>query len=182
MAITHDDARQVENDQWVIWNGSLGILAMVTIGRVEIGANGTTNAWLGGPYDMVGPFSLDELEACGRIAFAACVVMSRQKWQDDQVELRREAFEQRREMHERLHRKNAQSRDNRGRRRSMRHPVDERQHRQALNLPTEGKLEPSQIKAAFRRLAQKAHPDVGGSHEQFIRITEARNVLLERDS
>ncbi|WP_235840044.1 hypothetical protein [Derxia lacustris] len=29
-------------------------------------------------------------------------------------------------------------------------------------------------------MAQKAHPDVGGSHEQFLRITEARNALLER--
>ena len=34
---------------------------------------------------------------------------------------------------------------------------------------------------AFRRLAQKAHPDTGGSHELFIRITEARNALLGRD-
>jgi len=52
-------------------------------------------------------------------------------------------------------------------------------HRETLKLPFDGKLEPRQINAAFRRLAQKAHPDVGGSHEEFVRITEARNALLE---
>ncbi len=180
MAITHDSARPAENGQWVVWNGSLGILAMVAIGRVESGVSGRI-AWLDQPYDMVGPFSLDELETRGHIAFAACVVMSRQRWQDDQIELRREALEKRREMHERLHRRNAQSNGEPGRHRALRRPSDERRYRQALNLPVEGKIEPAQIKKAYRRLAQKVHPDVGGSHDQFIRITEARNALLECD-
>jgi curved DNA-binding protein CbpA len=61
----------------------------------------------------------------------------------------------------------------------MRRPGDERKHREALNLPADGKLERSQINAAFRKLAQKAHPDAGGSHEQFVRITKARSALLE---
>lgn len=63
-----------------------------------------------------------------------------------------------------------------------RKPFDEQQHRETLNLPIDGELEPGQINAAFRRLAQKVHPDVGGSNEQFIRITEARNVLLGHTS
>ena len=67
------------------------------------------------------------------------------------------------------------------RRHSPHHPpFDERPHREALNLPINGQLEPSQIKTAYRRLAQKTHPDVGGSHELFVRITEARNALLGR--
>lgn len=181
MAITQDSAPAAEKEQWVIWNDSLGVLVMATIGRVEADEGGR-RAWLDAPYDMVGPFSLDELESCGRIAFAACVVMSRQKWQDDQVELRRQAFEKRREAHERARRRSAHAHDDRSRRRSFRQSGDDHQHRQALNLPAEGKLEPAQIKAAFRRLAQKAHPDVGGSHEQFIRITEARNALLGREA
>lgn len=177
----HDSPWSAEEEQWVIWNGSHGIVDMVTIGRVEVGSSGR-NAWLDEPYDMVGPFSLDGLEASGRIGFAACVVMSRQKWQDDQVELRREGHKKRREAQERLF--EYQARFNEGRKRNS-NPIrrhSDKQHRELLNLPTDGELEPSQIKAAYRRLAQKTHPDVGGSHEQFIRITEARNALLERTS
>jgi hypothetical protein len=173
-----DSACSPDKEQWVIWNGLSGILAMVTIGRVEVAAGGRS-AWLDPPFDMVGPFSLDELETVGRIAFAACIVMSRQRWQDDQSTLRREAYERRRAAQERLHAE--QARFNRGsRRRPTNDPqLDERQLRETLKLPTDGKLEPSQIKTAYRRLAQKAHPDVGGSHEQFVRITQARNALLE---
>jgi hypothetical protein len=43
-----------DKTQWVIWNGSSRILAMVTIGRIEITADGRS-AWLDKPYDMVGP-------------------------------------------------------------------------------------------------------------------------------
>jgi hypothetical protein len=175
----HDSPWPADQAQWVIWNGSSRILAMATMGRVEVGAGGRS-AWLDQPFDMVGPFSLDELETHGRITFAACIVMSRQRWQDDQVALRRDAFEKRRATQERLHKEQARYNDGHRRHRPHRHPFDERQHRETLNLPTGGTLEPAQIKAAYRRLAQKVHPDVGGSHEQFVRITQARNALLER--
>jgi hypothetical protein len=173
-----DTLRFADKEEWVIWNGSYGIVTMATIGRVEVGAGGRT-AWLNLPYDMVGPFSLDELETHGRIAFAACIVMSLQRWQDDQVELRRESLEKRRAAQERMNEEFARYFGDHGGYQDNRNPFDERQHRETLNLPTDGKLEPSQIRAAFRRLAQKVHPDVGGSDEQFIRITEARNALLE---
>lgn len=173
-----DRACPPDKEQWVIWNGLSGILAMVTVGRVEPGAGGRS-AWLDPPFDMVGPFSLDELETVGRIAFAACLVMSRQRWQDDQVTLRRDAYERRRAAQERRHEEQARFDRGRRRHRSNDQPFDERQLRETLNLPIDGKLESSQIKTAYRRLAQKAHPDVGGSHEQFVRITQARNALLE---
>jgi hypothetical protein len=173
-----DTLRFADKEEWVIWNGSYGIVTMATIGRVEVGAGGRT-AWLNLPYDMVGPFSLDELETHGRIAFAACIVMSLQRWQDDQVELRRESLEKRRAAQERMNEEFARFFGDHGGYQDNRKPFDERQHRETLNLPIEGGLEPSQIKAAFRRLAQKVHPDVGGGNEQFIRITEARNALLE---
>lgn len=166
-----DDARGVDADEWVIWNGAAGLLMTAATGRIEVDAGGGgRTAWLARPFDMVGPFSLDELETCGRIDFAACVVMSRQRWQEDQAGLRRHAHERRRE---------AQARFNEGRGWSER-PMssDERPHREALNLPLDGVLDPARIKAAFRRLAQKVHPDVGGSHEQFVRISKARDVLL----
>lgn len=167
-----------DEEEWVIWNGAHGLVTMVTIGQIEVGTDGR-NAWLDEPFDMVGPFSLDELETQGRIAFAACIVMSRQRWQDDQVELRRESLEIRRATEQRINEKFERLYGGHGWHQDKRKPFDERQHRETLNLPIDGKLESSQIKAAFRRLAQKAHPDAGGSNEQFVRITEARNALLE---
>ena len=174
----HDSPQPDDPEQWVIWNDLSGMIAMAAIGRVEFTPDGR-RAWLDKPFEMAGPFSLDALEADGRVAFAACMVMSRQRWQDDQGELRRNAYEKRRAAKERLH--EGQARFNQGKRghRSGDRPFDERQHRETLNLPVDGKLELSQVKTAFRRLAQKVHPDVGGSHEQFVRITEARNALLD---
>lgn len=171
------DDRSADEEEWVIWNGALGLVTTVTIARVEVDTLGSY-AWLDEPFDMVGPFSLDELQTHGRIAFAACIVMSRRRWQDDQVELRRESLNIRRAEAQRINEQFERLYGGRGRHQVNRKPIDERQHRQALNLPIDGMLESSQIKAAFRRLAQKAHPDAGGSNEQFIRITEARNALL----
>lgn len=170
--------RCADEEEWVIWNGAHGLVTTVAIERVEVGACGR-NAWLDEPFDMVGPFSFDELMTHGRIAFAACIVMSRQRWQDDQVELRRESLKIRRATEKRINEKFERLYGGHGRHQANRKPVDEQQHREALNLPIDGTLEPFQIKAAFRRLAQKVHPDAGGSDEQFIRITEARNALLE---
>ena len=171
----------VDDEEWIIWNGEHGLATTVTIGEVEIGVNGKS-AWLDEPFDMVGPFSLDELEKNGSIAFEACLVMSRQRWKDDEVALRRESITLRRAAQQRMNeefaryteRRQGTTQNNR-----IRKPFNEQQHRETLKLPMEGKLESRQIKAAFRRLAQKVHPDVGGSHEQFVRITEAKNALLE---
>lgn len=149
-----------DEEEWVIWNGSMGILDMATIGRIEDGAAGRS-AFLAPPYGAVGPFSLDELETRGRIAFGACLVMSHSRWQEDQVELRREAQEKRRAF-------------------QLRAAFDDREHREVLNLPMEGALKPSAINAAFRRLAKTAHPDAGGSNEQYRRIADARDALLEQ--
>ena len=151
-----------DKKEWFVWNGSIGILDSVTIGAVELGVGGRS-AFLAPPYDMVGPFSLDELETRGRIAFGACLVMSRERWREDQVELRREGLEKRRAFLFRL--------DFDG---------DERERREILNLPANGALEPADINAAFRRLAKTAHPDAGGSDELYRRIAEARDALLER--
>jgi hypothetical protein len=173
-----DTLKPGDEEEWVIWNGAHGLVTTVRIGRVEVDSSGR-NAWLDEPFDMVGPFSLDELEKHGRIAFAACIVMSRQRWQDDQVELRRESLEIRRATEQRINEKFERLYSGHGGHQDNRKPFDERQHRETLNLPIDGKLDSSQIKTAFRRLAQKVHPDTGGSNEQFVRITEARNALLE---
>jgi hypothetical protein len=164
-------AQSADKELWVIWNGSLGIVVTEAIGRIEVAADGKRVAYLAVPFDAVGPFSLDDLQSLGQIAFGACVVMSRNQWQLNQLELRRKARDQRRA--------SADRQNNRRSRRVSPHSNSHRQHREVLNLPMEGALSRLQIKAAFRRLAQKAHPDMGGSHELFCRITEARNALLE---
>jgi len=149
------------NEQVVVWNGSMGILDVASIGRIEHGGGGRV-AYLASPYEVVGPFSLDELEAQGRVAFAACLVMSRQRWQEDQVELRIEAREKRRALFARFEGGNVQ-----------------REHREALDLPKDGPLKTSEINAAFRKLAKSAHPDAGGSDEDYHRIVAARDALLD---
>lgn len=158
----HESARMTDEEEWVVWNGSLGILDKVTIDRIEDGEGGRS-AHLAPPYGVVGPFSLDELETRGRVAFGECLILSRQRWREDQVELRLEAREKRRAF---LFRPDFDD--------------DDQERRKALNLPREGALEPSEIKAAFRRLAKTAHPDAGGSDEHYRRIAEARDALLEQ--
>ena len=157
----HEAARgMTDTEEWVIWNGSMGILDMARIGRTEIDEGGR-RAFLAPPYDIVGPFSLDELTTQGAIAFGECLVMSRQRWHQDQVDLRIKARQRRRAFR-------------------LRPDVDDDdgEHRKTLDLPMEGSLEPSEIKAAFRRLAKTAHPDAGGSSEHYRRIAEARDNLL----
>jgi hypothetical protein len=151
-----------DREQWVIWNGSLGFLDMATIGHVEDGERGRS-AFLAPPYDVVGPFSLERLETRGRIAFGECLVMSRQRWQEDQVDLRFEAQKKRRAF---LFQPNFND--------------DAGEHREVLSLPMEGALKPSEINAAFRRLAKTAHPYVGDSGEHYRRIVEAHYVLLKQ--
>jgi len=158
--------------QWVVWNGSLGVLDMAATGRIEQDEAGR-NAWLAAPYDIVGPFSLDELETRGRVAFGACLVMSRQKWQEDQIELRQQAREQRRAFAEQFNREFAKG---------FAEPDDDSDHRALLGLTSEGDLTAAEINSAFRRLAKTAHPDAGGDHDSYCRLTEARDALLARAS
>jgi hypothetical protein len=163
MPFMHESAGMTDKEQWVIWNGSMGILDMVVIGHVEDGKDGR-RAFLAPPYDVVGPFSLDELETQGRIAFGECLVMSRRRWQEDQVGLRVEGREKRRAF---LFQLGFDDDEN-------------KEYREVLNLPVEGTLTPSEINTAFRRLAKTAHPDAGGSSEHYRRIADARDALLEQ--
>jgi hypothetical protein len=148
-------------EEWVVWNGSLGMLDTVAIAKIVEGATGRT-AFLAPPYDVVGPFDFDELEAEGCTAYGACLVMSRERWRVEQERLRREAWEKRRAL-------------------MMQAEFgDDEEFREILGLPLEGSLEPSEINAAFRRQAKTAHPDTGGSSEAYRRISDARDALLLR--
>ncbi|CCE00419.1 molecular chaperone DnaJ [Bradyrhizobium sp. STM 3809] len=146
--------------EWVIWNGSMGIVDTVRLGTIIDGAAGRL-ASLAPPYDVVGPFSLDELETRGRISFGACLVMSQQRWREDQDGLRIAARAARRAWLDQL------TQDE-----------DDEAHRALLDLPLRGSLTATEINAGFRRLAKSAHPDAGGSNERYRRISEAREALL----
>jgi len=149
-----------DKEEWVVWNGSLGVLDKVAIGLIELSAEGRL-AFLAEPYHMVGPFNLDELEAQGRVAFGACFVMSRERWQEDQVELRIKGRKERQHLY---------------------FPADiedEKKDRETLRLPLEGELTATEIKNAFRKLAKTTHPDAGGNAEDYNRIAEARDALLD---
>lgn len=160
----------MQDEEFIIWNPALGVRDFVTIGEIK-NSEETIVAWLEDPYDMVGPFSLEELQSDGKISFEACFVMSRKRWERDQIFLRQESFEKQRKAQEdhnkEIRRFNQQKQNN------------EQKYRELLCLPLQGSLEVSQIKNAFRRMCKTAHPDVGGSEAEFIEITIARDVLLE---
>ncbi len=167
----------LQDDQWVIWNGTLGLVDSATVGEVQVDAQGRILLWLDEPYDMVGPLDLRELERFGQTDFAVCTVMTRRFWQKNQYELREDALHARYAYEQRMREEFARYQH----RHATRQPDPlsrERQHRQSLNLPLDGQLQAAQIKSAYRKLAQRAHPDQGGDHDSFVRITEARDALL----
>lgn len=163
---------EIEDVEWIIWNSAIGIRDFVTIGHVDTQEN---VAWLESPYQMVGPFSIEELTTQGEISFAECVVMSKQKWQDERESLLTISMMRRRkaqqEFFEELEKQN--------RRKQYNHTHELEEFRTLLNLPISGKLEISQIKSAYRKAAKKAHPDAGGTQEMFLRVKEAHDSLLE---
>jgi hypothetical protein len=170
-----DNTEYLEVD-FIIWNSNYGVGDFVTIGRVD----NSKNAWLDDPYEMVGPFSLEELLETGQISFAACVVISQEKWKEEQSVLRQESLKKQcwsqQQFHEEINKHNKSRRQYH----TNLEQVSQKEHRELLCLPIEGVLKVSQIKAAYRTIVKKVHPDVGGTQEKFIKITQARDALLEK--
>lgn len=54
----------------------------------------------------------------------------------------------------------------------------EERHRQMLGLPLDGRLAASEIHQAFRRIAKRMHPDVGGDAGAFLALSAARDALM----
>ncbi len=171
------DSQSWYEQQYIIYNASYGISDFVTIERVEKNPKGN-HAWLEEPYDMVGPFSIEELQTQGNIKFAQCMVMSRIYWQENQQSLREESRKLqnkiREEMYETLNRRNKE------RQNSFYNPEygNEKRYREILSLPHDGILDISQIKKAFKKASKKLHPDAGGSHDEFVDLNMARDELL----
>lgn len=163
---------EIEDIEWIIWNSAIGIRDFVTIGEID---TEKSVAWLESPYQMVGPFSIEDLMTHGEISFAECVVMSKQKWQEDRESLLAISMMRRRkaqqEFFEELEKQNKRKQHN--------HIYEIEEYRILLELPISGKLEITQIKSAYKKAAKKAHPDAGGTQELFLRIKEAYDTLLE---
>lgn len=49
-----------------------------------------------------------------------------------------------------------------------------------MGMATDGTVTVEQVKNRYREMAKLYHPDVGGDHQKFIELTEAKNRLLLR--
>jgi hypothetical protein len=54
------------------------------------------------------------------------------------------------------------------------------EHRRMLGLPENGAVLKSEIEQAYRVAARRAHPDVGGSDDEFKRLAAAKDALIIR--
>jgi hypothetical protein len=55
----------------------------------------------------------------------------------------------------------------------------EQRHRQLLGLPFDRRLSSAEIHRAYKRAAKTAHPDAGGSAQQFLELSAARDALMK---
>lgn len=163
---------EYKQSDFIIWNSQLGVRDFVTIG--EINSDNKT-AYLDEPYEMVGPFCLDTLCCSGQISFESCIVMSKNYWDKNRITLQAESIIKQRKLQEELYKEINQNNN----RKKHQQTNKEKEHRELLCLPLVGLLEVSQIKTAYKKIVKKVHPDLGGSHEEFIQITNAKDSLLE---
>jgi len=61
----------------------------------------------------------------------------------------------------------------------MRQLTPEGRHRQLLGLPLDSRLTLAEIHRAYKRVAKSAHPDAGGSAQQFLALSAAREALMK---
>jgi hypothetical protein len=163
-------------EEFIIWNSSFGVRDFAMIGEIKK-EDDTINIWMDDPYDMVGPLDLKELLLKGKIYFEACIVMTKENWQKNQSQLKKESYQKQQKIYKEFQdlNKHNKKRENFN---SSQNKNDEKEYRKLLSLPLEGKLEIVQIKTAYRKLAKTEHPDMGGSDERFVLITEAKDALI----
>jgi hypothetical protein len=67
-----------------------------------------------------------------------------------------------------------------GKRASPEKPASpEERHRQILELPLGRRLSGAEIHRAWKRAAKRAHPDTGGTAQQFLELSAARDALMK---
>jgi hypothetical protein len=63
---------------------------------------------------------------------------------------------------------------------SVKAPTPEERYRQMLGLPLDRRLSGDEIHRAYKRLAKRAHPDAGGSTQEFMELSAAREALMKQ--
>ena len=61
----------------------------------------------------------------------------------------------------------------------VRQLTPEERHRELLGLPLDCRLTLAEIHRAYKRVAKTAHPDAGGSAQQFLALSAAREALMK---
>ena len=56
----------------------------------------------------------------------------------------------------------------------------EERHRQLLGLPLDRRLTLAEIHRAYKHVAKSAHPDAGGSAQEFLALSAAREALMKQ--
>jgi hypothetical protein len=171
-----DHFEEYLEEEFIIWNPTFGVRDFAMIGEIKKEED-IINIWMDDPYDMVGPLNLQELLLKGEIAFEACLVMTKKYWQKDQNRLKKESYNKQQKIHKEFQEDIKQHNKKREYYSSTLKEKSEKEYRKLLALPLNGKLEISQIKTAYRKIAKSTHPDVGGDHETFVLITEAKDAL-----
>ena len=59
-------------------------------------------------------------------------------------------------------------------------PTPEERYRHLLGLPLGRELSGAEIHQAYKRVAKRAHPDMGGSAREFLELSAARDALMKQ--
>jgi hypothetical protein len=63
---------------------------------------------------------------------------------------------------------------------SVKLPTLEERYRQLLELPLDRRLSAAEIHRAYKHVAKRAHPDAGGSAEEFLELAAAQEALMKQ--
>jgi hypothetical protein len=58
-------------------------------------------------------------------------------------------------------------------------PTPAERYRQMLGLPLGRRLSGAEIHQAYKRVAKRAHPDAGGSAQEFLELSAAQEALMK---
>jgi hypothetical protein len=155
--------KDINDIEWLVWNkfnGNLEIASIVQVWKTKFGRN----AYLSDPHkEKIGAIDLDELLRKGRFEASGKIVFSQEQWELERADLL-EKFNKFKSQASSYVWPNSVSK--------------EAEYRKLLNIPADGPVHKEEVILAYRKLAKVYHPDVGGSEEDFKRITKAKDELI----
>jgi hypothetical protein len=147
-----------DDQEYFVWNRFHGVGDAAKIETIEQAKHGH-KARMAEPFgSKMGWFSYEDLIRAGRAESQGFTVYTWERWQADR--------------HSEMERHS--------KRKFTTWPeADNVEHRKVLGLPASGPLLTAEIERACRRLAKQAHPDAGGTSEEFRRLIIARDALIK---